>query len=331
VLFKKIDTTMRGNVAAEINAIMDEAGLSKAIVCPAFPGAGRTVVDGLLLVNGAPLDQTDFRAPTAIVREILQQGGTSKVASMALDTVEKGSAALRRAVDGMTESIVVCDAVTQAQLRTVAQAAELAGGEWLLCGSGGLARELRPGRATAQGRQESRYASGPGLVVFGSRSEAAGEQLRRARDVLRLPVLEMDFAPFTAEAGLNEEVVWMLAEARRLLRNGKRLALSAHGSDLIPGLAPYIPGIMAEVAWRILGAETIGGVMLSGGDVAEAVCRRLGGEAIVVEGEIEPGVPFGHLVGGQYTGMRLVTKAGGLGSPEAIVESMPYLEQGAAP
>jgi len=55
-IFKKIDSTLRGNIAEEVAAVMDGAGFSRALVCPAAPRNGRTVVDGLCLVNQKPIN-----------------------------------------------------------------------------------------------------------------------------------------------------------------------------------------------------------------------------------------------------------------------------------
>src|SRR5262249_16977390 len=49
LLFKKIDSTLRGPVGAELDALLDTSGRRMALVCPAFPGQRRTVVDGTLL------------------------------------------------------------------------------------------------------------------------------------------------------------------------------------------------------------------------------------------------------------------------------------------
>src|SRR5262245_9552020 len=53
-VFKKIDSTLRGPVGDELEALLDEAGRPMALVCPAFPGQGRTVTGGLLHVDGVP-------------------------------------------------------------------------------------------------------------------------------------------------------------------------------------------------------------------------------------------------------------------------------------
>ena len=52
LIFKKIDSTLRGNVQAEIRAAMKAFECTTAIITPAFPDMGRTVKDGHLWMNG---------------------------------------------------------------------------------------------------------------------------------------------------------------------------------------------------------------------------------------------------------------------------------------
>lgn len=76
-VFKKIDSTLRGPVAAELSAFVDFLGLSRAAVVPAFPAAGRTTRGGRHFVDGRPLHRTAFardpRHPraTSALRDVL--------------------------------------------------------------------------------------------------------------------------------------------------------------------------------------------------------------------------------------------------------------------
>ena len=88
---------------------------------------------------------------------------------------------------------------------------------------------------------------------------------------------------------------------------------------------------MAEIVAGVLASHAFAGLFLSGGDIALEVCRRLEVSAIQVNGEIEAGVPAGELIDGRYQGKRVVTKAGGFGTEEALVKSIAYLERGNVP
>jgi uncharacterized protein YgbK (DUF1537 family) len=83
----------------------------------------------------------------------------------------------------------------------------------------------------------------------------------------------------------------------------------------------------AEVLWiprSGVTAEQIGAgpgaLLLSGGDTALAVCRALGAYRIDLIDEIEPGIPFGRLVGGMRDGCLVATKSGGFGTPDSLIK-----------
>ena len=60
ILIKKIDSTLRGNVVTETLAMLDASGRAAAVVAPAFPAQGRTVIGGVVHVRGVPLKDTNF-------------------------------------------------------------------------------------------------------------------------------------------------------------------------------------------------------------------------------------------------------------------------------
>ena len=56
---KRIDSTLRGNIGAEISAILDNVkDDTYAIVVPSFPASGRACVGGYLMVHQVPLEKT---------------------------------------------------------------------------------------------------------------------------------------------------------------------------------------------------------------------------------------------------------------------------------
>ena len=337
VVYKKIDSTLRGNIGAELEAAMAEMACEKVVVAPAFPAVGRTTVAGALLVNGVPVAETQFaNDPILPVKEshipsLLEQSTRHQVGCISVEDIDAGPESLYRRISEMPQDIVVCDVTGQSHLTGIAQTAALAGGHWLLCGSGGLARELHLLliRVTKASRAKpTSLSSGPALVVVGTRNQVAANQLLKARDELGLPILNLEFEHLNQEDVLSRKVGSILAEADRLLGQGKGLALSSTFSRYAPALKHTIPALIAEVVAGILAGRKFAGLFLSGGDIAVEVCRRLQVSTIRVYGEVEPGVPAGELIGGQGQGMRVVTKAGGFGTEEALVKSISYLERG---
>lgn len=337
VIYKKIDSTLRGNIGIELEGAIKELAGEKAVVAPAFPAVGRTTVAGMLLVNRVPVTETQFaNDPILPVKEshipsLLEKATKHQVGCVSVEDVEAGPESLYRKIGEMPQDIVVCDVTAQTHLTVIAQAAALAKGSWLLCGSGGLARELHLllTKVAKAGRVKSAsLASGPALVVVGTRNQVAANQLLEARDELGLPILNLAVEHLSREDVLSGKFGSILEEADSLLDQGKGLALSSTFSQYAPALKHTIPALMAEVVTGILASRKFAGLFLSGGDIAVEVCRRLSVSAIRVHGEVEPGVPAGELIGGQRQGMRVVTKAGGFGTEEALVKSILYLEKG---
>src|SRR5215831_5841786 len=85
LLFKKIDSTLRGPVTAELEALLDASGRRAALVCPTLPAQHRTVVDGVLLVNGARVHESPigkdpaFSGSTSSLIEIVGRGAKRPV------------------------------------------------------------------------------------------------------------------------------------------------------------------------------------------------------------------------------------------------------------
>ena len=61
LVYKKTDSVLRGNVAAELRALMHRGGFTNALLLPANPSKGRTITQGVYYIDGVPLHQTDFQ------------------------------------------------------------------------------------------------------------------------------------------------------------------------------------------------------------------------------------------------------------------------------
>src|SRR5579884_4019048 len=59
-LFKKIDSTLRGQLSAELSAVMAASRRARALIAPAFPAQSRTTVGGRQFVRGQALEETPF-------------------------------------------------------------------------------------------------------------------------------------------------------------------------------------------------------------------------------------------------------------------------------
>src|ERR1043166_1737662 len=60
-IYKKVDSVLRGHVVVELEAMMNQLGLNRALLVPANPSLARVVRNGQYFVRGEPIHQTDFR------------------------------------------------------------------------------------------------------------------------------------------------------------------------------------------------------------------------------------------------------------------------------
>jgi uncharacterized protein YgbK (DUF1537 family) len=135
ILFKKIDSTLRGHVGAELSSAMRALpGGRPVLFASAFPGQGRTVRDARLHLSGKPCSG-DLRA-------LLSRAGLPAT-HIDLAAVRGGSLAeALRAALATGARALACDAESDADLGRIARAGLALHPRPLFVGSAGLARAI---------------------------------------------------------------------------------------------------------------------------------------------------------------------------------------------
>lgn len=335
-VYKKIDSTLRGQIGAEVDAVMDQVRFSLAAVCPAFPRMGRTTRDGIHRVGGVPVAQTEAaRDPSTPVIESdlcallrAQSGRRSGLIDLATLRAGRGGAETERLIrDGV--ELIVFDAETDGDLALVVRV--MAGRRPLWVGSAGLAGQLpvTPGSAAdiplPHGARQV-------LMVAGSASAVTRAQVGRLEGVA---VVRLDPSAIWSQ-GWEGEIDRCHQTLAGALSEGKDAVLCVAGSAAVvatdtgrTGVAPgevaaRIAAGLAEVAARGLPGSAVRGLVLTGGETARAVCSRLGLNQIELLGEVEPGVPLGRFT--TRPSLFAVTKAGSFGSDETLLRSLRALK-----
>lgn len=313
-LYVKIDSTMRGSVAGQVAGALSAWRTRQpgafAVVCPSYPALGRTVRDGVLLVDGTPVaDSPAGRDPvTPVHRSDLTAllPGSVRVEAAGPDAAEL---AARLAAAGRTHDTLVVDAADDAALDLLAEAVALLGPLAVPVGSAGLAAALaaRWGAPAAQDAPPATPVDRV-LVVLSSLHEVA---LRQAEELVaaepRTRVVE-------AGSGLVEPAPTVLV----------RTPAPAEGAPRRDGAARAAADLADTVAAAVAG-DRPDALVLVGGDGARAVLARLGARSVHVTGSVAEGVPVGRLVGGPADGTVVVTKAGGFGTPRTVVDVLATL------
>lgn len=313
-VLKKIDSTMRGAVGAEMDALMDATGIDTALVCPAFPEQRRVVVDGTLLVDGRPAHATalsrdpDYRSPTSDVRAMLAGQTSRAIALLPLEEVRGAPADLRRGLDDRHGHVVVADAETRADLDALARTV-LAGPPVLVAGSAGLARSC----AAVLGLDGGPLPLPPGagwLFVVGSLHPASRAQLAALTGAGVAGTWIRDGETPSADA-----VVAALETDRPAFVATDETASMAR-AEAAAALARLTASVLERCAPTAL--------LVTGGETARALMRAVGAGRLDLLGSPGSGLalaqlPFGS-GGGSVRALRLVTKAGGFGPPDLFLQ-----------
>jgi D-threonate/D-erythronate kinase len=344
VVYKKLDSTLRGNPGPEIEAIMDVFSFNLAMIAPAFPRINRTTVDGRHLVNGIPIDQTEFgRDPKCPVAEseltLLFNRQCQRTAGLVdLPTIRSGKKGIFTKVEELRRkgvSLLIFDAETEDDLKRGAYAMSQYSDSVLWAGSAGLAdfvaEALEINKQAAPFGLLGKEKDGPVMLVAGSASEITRKQVA---NFIREPGVEA----VTMHPLLIIEEKTRQAEKTRCTQQLQRtLAKGKDGAFFVESSPEHIQAAQtagskkgwskAEVSNMI--ADSLGAVaseaikscglklvILTGGDTAKAVCSHLGATGIQLLDEVEPGIPISRLTGTQD--LLVVTKAGAFGSLDAF-------------
>ncbi len=348
--YKKLDSTLRGPMGAEIAALRRDLGSALAVVAPAFPQAGRTTLGGYQLVDGVPVSLTSYGSdPLHPVKEahlptLLAEGG-ERVGLIEWKTVSEGPDAIARELFRMLASevrTVVVDAVRPEDLRSLATAIHHAPYMILPAGSAGLAAALvetqgalprLSGAEAPKGRLLGKLP--PVFIVNGSANPVSLQQLGALEADVRRIVVDVRQLLLTDDEAverLAREVLQGLLAGRDVLLTTATSAAEVRrdqelGADL--GLSPFQVGqhlteVMGRLVRRVVSQGEVTHLVLVGGETAASVLSQLPGDRLEILSEVLPAIPVSRLIG---TPLRIVTKSGGFGAPEALRDIVSRVRQ----
>ncbi|MCU6671503.1 four-carbon acid sugar kinase family protein [Enterobacteriaceae bacterium H4N4] len=323
-LVKKIDSTLRGNPGAEVEALLTISGKRQAIIAPAFPAAGRTTQGGVCLVKGIPVTETEFASdPKTPVRHA--QVAKVLAEQTALNSVVVTPAQLAAALQGDTPLLIV-DARTDAELDQIIDAVSDGDERPLLVGSAGLCDALA--RRLARPRQL--------LAVIGSMSEIAQQQIQRAGEVAGVSrvLIDIDDVFRHEMAGYLQQIATALAAGQHCVVHTCTDGQARHQIDSVcqqrglsrAALGETISAFLGVLTRKALESHTPAALYVSGGDVAMAVASALDAQGFAISGQVAQCVPFGRFLGCRWQGP-VMTKAGGFGTETTLLEVLHFIEE----
>ena len=329
VLYKKIDSCLRGNLGAELDAMLLATGCAASFVVPALPQQGRTTVNDRHLIHGVPVAVSEIgRDPRCPVREsrlsvLLSAQSRLPVGHVGLGTVENGAADLARQVGNLLDQgcrHITFDARETVHLEAIAGLARHHFTGMLLAGSAGLAGSLArmlthnfAGNTLLQRPRINRW-----LLVCGSASRVLAEQVATLVHTGGWVHWPLDPLALSRPAGSTAGVRALARQAGNIKTGGVVLSIRpipdtgavCDPDRVVRGLAAAAADLVDTMAPQ--------GVLLSGGDTAEAFWQAIGARALRIREEVLPGIMRGEFIGGWHDGLPVVTKAGAFGHADTL-------------
>lgn len=348
---KRIDSTLRGNLGSETDAFLDLLGPDYTAVCvPCFPSSGRVLVGGYLLVGGVPLQKTevakDPKNPitTSSAKQLYLAQSRYPLETIHLDDIAKGveslAARMTQAIGGGAR-ILVCDSVSMEDMETIVDALLLAKIKFI---------PVDPGVFTAVSAKRilsktRTVGAGKVLMVIGSVNGVARAQVKELLANLEVGHVQLDVAEILESEERRKVEVARVTKAL-LDRADEYEYLAVIGSGIEPEkqlpFEPYlekyhctveelsciIGDAFAGAAINILrGNDAFRAIYSTGGDISAAINRQMGTVGLRLLDEVVPLAAYGELIGGEFSGIKFISKGGMVGDEKAMITCARYLRE----
>lgn len=332
---KRIDSTLRGNVGAEIDGMLEAlpAG-TKAVVVPAFPRAGRVCVGGHMLVHGIPLAESDAgrdsKTPVCSSRisDIISLQSNRRAACIELQEIEGEEERLVHMLRESDAEILVMDAVSERDIEKIAEACIKAKIPTACVDPGSFSVWMAKKLFLAE-----KGTGHKNLLMIGSLSTVTKRQTEyfiAKRDPLLYRIsakrLLLGYEEVKEEAlsFLNRnmdsyEDICLLTDGSVMLKDGEGGITEAE--EISRRFAEI--GIALLNLWR----DKITCVYLSGGDIAKDFLENMQIEGIDIIEEVIPLAVYGKTIDKEHNSIQILTKGGMIGNDSSIFDMIEYAKR----
>jgi 2-keto-3-deoxygluconate transporter len=340
-IYKKLDSTFRGNIGSEISGLMDSLEIKYSVVVPAVPANGRITKNGNVYVKGILLAETESAYdPKNPVREsyipkIISSQTDKRIEVINYTDVSAGKENLVKKLEqhfNNDVNIIVIDALVDADLDIIASAVTSVREKVLFAGSYGLAEYLPKYLKIKKAKKSN-------IIIAGSISEVTLKQTDHAKDKTEVTLIDVEIAKiFTGERSKERKRIIDIVK-KSSLRGEDVIIRSASSKDVVTRsfesgqkhgldklrISEIIAFFLGEIAGVIIQEIKINGILFTGGDTAIKAVKYLNVSGTIIQDEILSGIPYGHFNEDQYKNITIVTKAGGFGNEDAFVQVLNFL------
>ena len=335
---KRIDSTLRGNIGTEINAMLDNLEDDRiAVVVPAYPDSGRIVVNKTMLVNGVLLENSDAgkdpKTPikTSCVESLIQKDIKYSSTYFTLSDIEQPiEEIVKKIQEAIKKSrVLIFDAVNNEDIIKISKA---------IIHSDINIITVDPGPFTlyySKELQKKNHLEKKILMVIGSVTATTKKQIEyilQEEDIFLVKMKVEDF--FEKETCLKEieRVISFIKKGivsydlflvtTSPIGDEKKADLQKLAENLnttVEEISKIIANTLTETVVKILKeTEKFEGVYSSGGDITIALLEKLKAIGVEIREEVIPLAAYGRLIGGDFPNLKLVSKGGMVGDEKTI-------------
>ena len=335
---KRIDSTLRGNIGTEINAMLDNLEDDRiAVVIPSYPDSGRIVVNKTMLVNGVLLENSDAgkdpKTPikTSCVESLIQKGIKYSSTYFTLSDIEQPiEEIVKKIQEAIKKSrVLIFDAVNNEDIIKISKA---------IIHSDINIVTVDPGPFTlyySKELQKKNHLEKKILMVIGSVTATTKKQIEyilQEEDIFLVKMKVEDF--FEKETCLKEieRVISFIKKGivsydlflvtTSPIGDEKKADLQKLAENLnttVEEISKIIANTLTETVVKILKeTEKFEGVYSSGGDITIALLEKLKAIGVEIREEVIPLAAYGRIIGGDFPNLKLVSKGGMVGDEKTI-------------
>ena len=335
---KRIDSTLRGNIGTEINAMLDNLEDDRiAIVIPSYPDSGRIVVNKTMLVNGVLLENSDAgkdpKTPikTSCVESLIQKGIKYSSTYFTLSDIEQP---IKEIVKKIQEAIkksrvLIFDAVNNEDIIKISKA---------IIHSDIDIVTVDPGPFTlyySKELQKKNHLEKKILMVIGSVTATTKKQIEYILQEEDIFLVKMKVEDFFEKETCLKEIERVISFIKKGIANydlflvttspigdEKKADLQKLAENLnttVEEISKIIANTLTETVVKILKeTEKFEGVYSSGGDITIALLEKLKAIGVEIREEVIPLAAYGRIIGGDFPNLKLVSKGGMVGDEKTI-------------
>ena len=346
--YKKIDSTLRGNVGCEVLSALDVLNKDAAILAPAYIEENRTTLGGYQMLCGTIIERTqcalDPKAPIFdsyipdILSKNIDESLSDLIGCIGLNIVIKGAVAIVAKIKELIEKdkkIIVVDSMSNVDMEQIALAIFKSGVDILPCGSAGLAQAINKILHPKETDRKVNIDNVPRLIISGSATQLTHNQILKLKE--EKP--DIFFVDLSAQDIISKNTEKIVSQISQKLNQG--IDVAVHSSDIKEELtqdnvkdilidagiaknefSSEITDYLSELTGEINAVSKF--ILITvGGETSYKCAKKINSKYLKIIDSIMPAIPLCT----DSNGKIIVTKSGNFGTNTTLVDIINYFKK----